>query len=498
MMMLVSGASADDTHVGVDEAAYRKIQDESVRLIDTDDYAAATPLARKSLSLAKRLFGDAHFETADCLYNLGTIERLTGKWKKCVVTLEKAAAIYEKLGTGKLEDHARTLADVANVLVAHDDFARAKPIAARAVAEYRAIDEQNDDYGYALADLARCDYEEHRWVEATEGYEEAAMILGDAVHAQLFDAKTLWGLALLQDDNEHARKLLDEALVLSAKLPSPYRFTALLNVAACAVLGGRPKDGEKPAQLALDIARKTDSKPDLAMALFRRGDVHVCLEQHARAVPLLEQAVKLVNVLKDESMTIEYTRLLGVALNGAELYDRASRCLLRVHAAAKKRASEDPEHFDDLEFTLIDSLYEDEQYERAKAYSAVRLARLERESPESVDHVKAIEQHALILDELGEKDEARPLYVRVVELREKTGAEKDNIAIAWQNLAMHASSREPPDWAAADDAYMHVLALTPDALDEIVEDLDEDLERCPRVASLDRARTGQTPPHDPH
>jgi tetratricopeptide (TPR) repeat protein len=474
----------------MNEDEYRKIQDESVRLIDADDYEAATPLAKKSLALAKRLFGDAHFETADCLYNLGTIERLTGKWKKCVVTLEKSAAIYEKLGPGKLEDHARVVGDVANVLVAHDEFSRAKPLAARAVDEYRAVGVRNDDYAYALGDLARCDYEERRWAEATAGYEEARTTLGDVVRAQLFDAKTGWGLSLLPSDNERARQIFDEVLVLSNELGALYQITALLNVAACAVLGGRPKDGEKPAQRALDLARKIDSKPELAWALFRRGDVHVCLEQHANAVPLLEQAVKLVKALKDQSMSIEYARLLGVALNGAGLHARAIRCLERVHAAAKKHAAEDPEHFDDLELTLIDSLYEDERYDRAKPLSAERLARVARDAPESIDHVKAIEQHALILDETGDKDEARTLYLRVIELREKLHAAPDEIATAWQNLALHASYREPPDWAMADDAYMHVLELRKDALAEIIEDLEDDLDRCPRVAALAKATSG--------
>jgi hypothetical protein len=72
-------------------------------------------------------------------------------------------------------------------------------------------------------------------------------------------------------------------------------------------------------------------------------------------------------------------------------------------------------------------------------------------------------------------------------IREKTHAEAENIAIAWQNLALHASSREPPDWAMADDAYMHAIALAKDKLAEIVEDLEDDLERCPRIA-LEAAR----------
>ncbi len=471
----------------MDEASYRKIQDESVRLIDADEYEAATPLAKQSLAAAKRLFGESHLETADCLYNLGTIERLTGKWKKATATLEKAAAIYEALGPPKREDLARSLGDVASVLVAHDDFARAKPLAARAIAGYRAAGVRNDDYAYALADHARCDFDEARWAEATAGYEEAMTMLGDAVRAQLFDSKSRWGVSLLDGDNDRAGTLFDETLALADGLTDSHRVTALLNVAACAVLSGRAKDGEKPAQLALDIARRIDSKPELAMALFRRGDVHVCLDEHANAVPLLEQAVRLVKALKSESTTIEYTRLLGVALNGAELHDRAVRCLTRVHEAAKRRAAEDPKTFDDLEFTLIDSLYEDEDYERAKPYSEERLARLERDAPESAAHAKAIEQHALILDELDDdKDAAHALYLRVIELREKMHAEPKNIAIAWQNLALHASSREPPDWATADDAYMHAITCfgthAEDKLAEIIEDLAADLEHCPRIA----------------
>jgi tetratricopeptide (TPR) repeat protein len=465
----------------MNEAEYRKIQDESVRLIDADDYEAASPLAKKSLAAAKRLFGEAHFETADCLYNLGTIERLTGKWKKAVATLEKAAAIYEALGD-KRQDHARALADIANVLVEHGEDARAKPIAERAVAEYRAIGVQSDDYAIAVGDLARCAFTEQRWKDAALGYEEVMTLLGDDAREQLFDSKSRWGVSLLGTDDERARTLFDETVVLAEKLTPSHRITALLNIAACAVLSGRPKDGEKPAQLALDLARKIDSNVELAMALFRRGDVHVCLEQHARAVPLLEQAVTLVKALKDESMSIEYARLLGVALNGAALHARAIRCLTRVYAAAKRRAKEDPETFDDLEFTLVDSLYEDERYERAAPLSEERLARLERDAPESTEHVKALEQHALILDELGEKEAARALYLRVIELRDKTG-DQDNIAIGWQNLALHASSCEPPDWATADDAYMHAISLGGGNLAEIVEDLADSLDQCPRVAA---------------
>jgi len=472
----------DDTHVAMDATAYRKMQDESVRLIDADEYEAATPLAKKSLALAKRLFGETHFETADCLYNLGSIARLTGKYSSAVTTLEKAVAIYEKLGAEKRADVARALSDIANVLVTRSEYARAKPFAARAVAEYRAIELRNDDYVIALSDLARCHYDAKQFEEAVTLYEEAHALSPD-FHEQLFDSKTYLGLALMATDAERARKLFDDAVEVSSKLSSSQRVTALLNVAACATMSGRAKDGEKPAQLALDLARKADSKTDLAYALFRRGDVHVCLDQHARAVPLLEQAVKMVKVLKSEALSIEYTRLLGVALNGAGLHTRAIGCLSRVHRAAKKRAGEDPETFDDLEFTLIDSLYEDEQYARAKTFSEERLARLERDSPGSTPHVKAIEQHALILDEIDEKDEARTLYLRVVELRQKND-DPENVAIAWQNLAMHAAACDPPDWAMADDAYMHAIELVQANLAEIVEDLEDDLERCPRVAEL--------------
>lgn len=458
-----------------------------MRLIDADDYEAATPLAKRSLAAAKRLFGDAHFETADCFYNLGTIERLTGKSKKCVTTLEKAAAIYDKLGADKIEDHARAIADAANVLVALGDYARAKPLAARAVAEYRAIGVRNHDYAYALGDLARCDFDEQRWAEATRGYEEAMTLSVDDVREQLFDSKSRWGMSLLETDKDRARVLFDEALALGEGLSPSHRARALLNIAACAVLSDRAKDGEAPAQLALDLARKTDVKVDLAIALFRRGDVHVCLGEHAKAVPLLEQAVRLVKVLKDESASIEYARVLGAALNGAGLHRRAITCLSRIHAVAKKRASEDPDGLDDVEHTLIDSLYEDSQYERAKPLSAERLARLAREAPDTNTHAKAIEQHALILDEIGDKDEARALYLRVIALREKIGADPDNIAVAWQNLAMHAASCEPPDWTTADDAYMHAITLVSSNLAEIVDDLEDSLDQCPHVAARARA-----------
>jgi len=36
----------------------------------------------------------------------------------------------------------------------------------------------------------------------------------------------------------------------------------------------------------------------------------------------------------------------------------------------------------------------------------------------------------------------------------------------------------------ADDAYMHAIELVQGNLAEIVEDLEDDLERCPRVAEL--------------
>jgi len=102
-------------------------------------------------------------------------------------------------------------------------------------------------------------------------YEEANALSPD-FHEQLFDSKTYLGLALMETDAERAGKLFDDAVEVSSKLSSSQRVTALLNVAACATMSGRAKDGEKPAQLALDLARKTDSKTDLAYALFRRGD----------------------------------------------------------------------------------------------------------------------------------------------------------------------------------------------------------------------------------
>ena len=403
----------------MDASAYRKMQDESVRLIDADDYEAAAPLAKKSLAAAKKLFGDAHFETADCLSNLGTIERLTGKWKKAVATLEKAAAIYEALGPEKREDLARAWSDIANVLVTRGDYARAKPVAARAVAEYRSAGVQSEDYAIALSDLARCHFDEARWQDAVTLYEESAA-LGAEMHEQLFDSKSRLGVAIMNEDIERARRLFDEALVLSEKLSPSQRVTALLNVAACATMSDRAEDGEKPAQEALDLARRIESKPDLGAALFRRADVHVCLDEETRAVPLLERAVELQKKAKDEPTWLEYVRLLGVALNRAGLHRRAAHWLARAHPVAERRAAEDPEMLDDVECELVDALYEDDQPARAKPYAEARVERLGRDQPGSTIHVNAVERLALVLDEIDEeKDAARDLYLRVIQLREK-------------------------------------------------------------------------------
>jgi tetratricopeptide (TPR) repeat protein len=465
----------------MDDTAYRALKDESVRLIDVDDYAAAAPLAKKALASAKRLFDDAHVEMADCLYNVGTIERLTGKWKKAIATLEKAAAIYEGLGSTQRQSLARALADAANVLVAHGEHARAKPLAERAVAGYRAAGVRDEDYAIAVADLACCAFDEERYADATTGYEEVMTLLGDAVREQLYDSKSRWGLSVIESDAVLAAKLFDETLALSEGLAPTYRVNAWLHAAACAVLNGRAKDGEEPAQRALDLARSKGSNADLAAALFRRGDVHVCLDQHAQAVPLLKQAVEIQKKLKHEPTYIEYVRVLGDALNGAELHEKAAAYLARVYPAAKRRASVDADAFDDIEYTLIDSLYEADEPSRAKPISAERVERLAREAPESIEHVKAIEQHAMILDELGETKEARALYDRVIALREKNG-DAENLAVAWQNLAMHAAEQEPPDWVTADDAYIHSLDLASDNLAEVVEDLGDSLDECPRVA----------------
>jgi tetratricopeptide (TPR) repeat protein len=471
----------------MDAIAYRKMQDESVRLIDGDDYEAATPLAKKSLAAAKRLFGESHFETADCLYNLGSIERLTGKWKKGITTLEKAMAIYEALGPDKRYDVARTLGDIANVLVSHGEYARARPLATRSIAEYRALAIRDDDYACALGDLARCDYEDEHWEAAVAGYEEALAIRSDLVE-QLFDSKCCFGVALMDVDRDRAAKIFDEALVLAEKLSPSQHILALLNVAACATKTARAKDGEKPAQLALDIARRIDSKREIAAALFRRADVHVCLGEHAQAVPLLEQGVEIQKKTKDDATWVDYLRLLGMALNGAGLHKRAARWLARAHPIAKRRASEAPDIFDDVEYELVEALYEDDEPLRAKPWAEARVARLAHEQPESNLHVNAIERLALVLDEIDEeKDAARTLYQRVIELREKAGGDDDGRALAWQNLGLHATSRDPPDWAMVDDAYDHVLALAPATLDEILVDLGADLEHCPRVAARARA-----------
>ncbi len=489
-------------------ADYRKIQDESVRLLDADDYEHAEPLARQALTLAQKLFGKTHAEVADCTHNLAVLHRARGENAKALAMFERALALEEALGEPRREDLARTLGDIANLIVRSQKFERARPIAERAAIAMKACGVCDHDLAFALNDAALCAYQAGDMEAARTASEEAiAVFERNGAHTDATEATELLVKvnartgcdAFDRGDIATASKVFGEALVLAETLGESIELVnALVNVSAAAAAEEDVERAASTAQRAVDLGRKLGVDDVLANALYRRACAHALAGEDAQAIPLAERAIEMYRRHKETARLIFAMRLLGDSQNEIEATRDACRTFVEMRKIVRRHFGDDS-----LDLTVVEEqlahCYSDLEDDRAGALYRRVLAARERLAPASEDLAFALNNLALWLSDIeGSEDEATALAKRAIDVAtEALGPQGDTTAECWDTFARTRVATE--DFAGADDAFMRAFEIREESgdaretVEEAVDALGDNLHRCPRVeAYVRRHEVGST------
>ncbi|QTA84553.1 CHAT domain-containing protein [Desulfonema magnum] len=131
-----------------------------------------------------------------------------------------------------------------------------------------------------------------------------------------------------------ALSLFENAIIIAKETESFHRYLSLLYLYAreSAYKVGEIEKSLNYSQLLTE--RMVQEKPDTedhAEALLKTGLLHAKLEQHEKAIPLLEEAVEILANLESEMKQASALAELGVVLENATEYDRA---IVRFQSAA--------------------------------------------------------------------------------------------------------------------------------------------------------------------
>jgi CHAT domain-containing protein/tetratricopeptide (TPR) repeat protein len=253
----------------------------------------ALPLAERSLRIRGRLLGEEHPDYASGLYDLAVVYHWMCEYSKAEPLYRRAVEIRREALGEMHPDHAVSLNNLAYLYLWMGEYAKAEPLYRQAMEIIRsALGEEHPRYPTSLDNLAILYDRMGRYARAEPLYRQALAIRRKTVGEEHPDyAVSLNGLAALYHSlGEYARA---ESLYLQA-------------IEICRKVAS---EDHPRASLASGRNRLATSLHNLA-ALYRS------MGQHARAEPLLRQAVKIYG----ESLGEEHPRFATSLDSLAALY----------------------------------------------------------------------------------------------------------------------------------------------------------------------------------
>jgi tetratricopeptide (TPR) repeat protein/CHAT domain-containing protein len=421
-------------------------------IIKSGHYAQAESSARVMLAGVQKTNGEKSLQAANVLDALVEALWRGGKASdpKSRELAERAVRIKEKALGPDHPDVARSLNNLANLLLLVGDYTGARPCFERALAiQEKALGPDHPDVARSLNNLANLLDDTGDYARARQLYERALAIREKALGPDHPDvAASLYNLgSLLADMGDHAgaRPLYERALAIREKALGPDHpdVATSLNGLATLLEGTGEYAAARPLyERARAIWEKAlgPEHPYVAMSLNNLAILRVDTGDYAGARPLYEQALAIKEKALGPDHTSVAASLHGLATLLVQTGDFAGARPLYERALAIWEKALGPDHplvaggLENLAILLVDTgdyAGAKQLYERALAIQEKALG------PDHPDVAGTLENLANLLRDMGDYAGARPLYERALAIDEKAlGPDHPDVARSLNNLAV--------------------------------------------------------------
>ena len=249
------------------------------------------------------MLGERHPDYAQSLNNLANLLYATGDYARARPLYEQALAITREALGERHPDYAQSLNNLAALLSATGDYARARPLYEQALAiRKKVLGERHPSYATSLNNLAWLLQAQGDYAAAKPLYEQALAIRKAVLGERHPDsAGSLNNLAVLlqaQGDYAAAKPLYEQALAIRKEALGerhPDYARSLNDLAVLLESQGDYAAARPLFERALAITREALGKrhPDYAIRLSNLAKLTWAQRDHAGAERLLEQAMEI-------------------------------------------------------------------------------------------------------------------------------------------------------------------------------------------------------------
>ncbi len=287
-------------------------------------YADALKVLAGVADARKQAVGEKHLDYATSLHSLGLLHQQAGDYAAALPLLRQALEVTGQSAGEKHPRYAATLAALGDLHMQMDDHATALPLLRRAAAIVReARGPRHPEHAMTLAALGVLLAQMGRHADALAATREALDIRKEAFgEAHPMTVNSLHSLAALHrrmGEKEKALPLFEKALGLGLRVygrDSPYT-AALLDSTGVFLIEMGDGDGALHAlTLALEITAGTQGRrhPRYAHCLTNLASLHALRPRHSAALPLAEEALRVLAANHEAAAVIQSERQQLAAL----------------------------------------------------------------------------------------------------------------------------------------------------------------------------------------
>ncbi|MBD2015244.1 tetratricopeptide repeat protein [Microcoleus sp. FACHB-53] len=281
-----------------------RLNQQVLQLLDLGQYAAAMPLAERSLAIYEKVLGLEHPYVATTFNNLANLYLEMGNYSSAEPLLQRSLVIREKVLGPEHPDVAQSLNNLATLYQDMGNYSQAEPLYQRALAiNEKVLGPEHPDVAKSLNNLALLYQVQGNYSQAERLHQRSLAIREKVLgkeHPSV--ALSLNNLALLyqaQGNYSQAEPLFQRSLAISEKVlgkEHPDVAKSLNNLAGLYHAQGNYSQAEPLFQRSLVIYEKVLGKehPDVAKSLNNLALLYQEMGNYSQAEPLYQRSLAIL------------------------------------------------------------------------------------------------------------------------------------------------------------------------------------------------------------
>jgi CHAT domain-containing protein/Tfp pilus assembly protein PilF len=449
----------------------KRLYQQADQLYNQGQYAAAIPLAERSLAIWEKVLGPEHPDVASSLNNLAELYRAQGNYSQAEPLYQRSLVIKEKVLGPEHPNVASSLNNLANLYQAQGNYSQAEPLYQRSLAIWeKVLGKEHPDVATSLNNLAELYKAMGKYSQAEPLYQRSLAIREKVLGKEHPDvAASLNNLASLYQDMgnySQAEPLYQRSLAIKEKVlgkEHPLVASSLNNLAGLYQVQGNYSQAEPMYQRALAIKEKVLGKehPLVASSLNNLAALYQAQGNYSQAEPLYQRSLAIREKVlgKEHPLVASSLNNLAALYQAQGNYSQAEPLYQRSLAIKEKVLG--PEHPDvATSLNNLALLYQAQgNYSQAEPLYQRSLAIKEKVlGPEHPDVATSLYNLAALYQAQGNYSQAEPMYQRSLAIREKVlGPEHPYVASSLNNLA--ELYRAQGNYSQAEPLYQSSLAI---------------------------------------